>query len=70
MSEPVPVPSSQRILKVLVVDDNEEVSRIQLCDLAVVANLKARGVQPGDEVRVRLVSADPTRREVKFERVA
>ncbi|HAP74773.1 MAG TPA: RNB domain-containing ribonuclease [Acidimicrobiaceae bacterium] len=56
--------------RAVVVDDNEEVSRIQLCDLAVVANLKARGVQPGDEVRVRLVSADPTRREVKFERVA
>jgi len=27
MSEPVPVPSSQRILKVLVVDDNEDIAK-------------------------------------------
>lgn len=53
-----------------VIDDDEEASRIQLCDAAVVARLKARGVHPGDEVRVRLVTADPERRLVQFERVS
>jgi len=32
--------------------------------------VKARGVQPGDDVRVKLVEADPAKRLVRFERVA
>ena len=54
----------------VVVDDDDDVSRIQLCDVAVVARVKARGVQPGDDVRVKLVEADPAKRLVRFERVA
>ena len=56
--------------RAVVVDDDDEATRIQLCDVAVVAKTKARGVQPGDEVRVKLIEADPAQRLVRFERVA
>jgi exoribonuclease R len=54
----------------VVVDDDEEITRIQLTELAVVAKVKATGLHPGDECRVKLVSADPQQRTVHFERVA
>jgi hypothetical protein len=41
-----------------------------VCDPAVIARVAARRVDPGDEVRVRLVAADPANRSVTFERVA
>jgi exoribonuclease R len=53
-----------------VVEDDDEISKIQLADLAVVARVKAKGLTPGDECRVKLVSVDSARREVHFERVA
>ncbi len=52
-----------------VVDDDEEATRIQLREVAVVARIKARGVQPGDELMVKLLKADPGERLVQFERV-
>ncbi len=54
----------------VVVEDDDEISKIQLTDVAVLAKVTAKGLRPGDECRVRLVSADPVRREVLFERVA
>ncbi len=54
----------------LVVEDDDEVSKIQLADIAVVAKVKAKGLRPGDACRVKLVSVDTDRREVHFERVA
>ena len=54
----------------VVIDDDDEVSRIQLVDVAVVAKVKAKGLRPGDECRVKLVAADPRARTVQFERVA
>lgn len=56
--------------RAVVVEDDDEVSRIQLVELAVVAKVKAKHLHPGDECRVKLISADPERREVRFERVA
>ena len=53
----------------IVTDDDEDGARIQLRDLAVKARVKAHGVQPGDEVRVKLVAADPKERTIKFQRV-
>jgi exoribonuclease R len=53
----------------VVVDDDERSTRIQLRDVAVVASVQAHGVQPGDALRVKLVSADPVRRQVAFQRV-
>jgi exoribonuclease R len=54
----------------VVVEDDDEVSKIQLTEIGVVAKVKAKGLHPGDECRVKLVRADPERREVHFERVA
>lgn len=56
--------------RAVVVEDEGDLSRIQLVDVAVVAKLRAAKLQPGDECRVKLVRADPARREVEFTRVA
>ena len=45
-------------------------TRIQLCDLPVVARTTAHGVHPGDPITVRLDTADPARRLVGFSRIA
>jgi len=44
-------------------------ARIQLCDLPIVARSVAHGVVPGDRITVRLDSADPARRELRFARI-
>lgn len=58
-----------RVFPAVVTDLGEAGARIQLCDLPVVARAAAHGVVPGARVRVRLVSADPARRTLAFERV-
>ncbi len=54
----------------VVTDEDDRGARIQLLEPAVVARVDARRVDPGDEVRVRLVSVDTTLGRVEFERVA
>ncbi len=54
----------------VVTDLGEQGARIQLCDLPVVARTAAKGVTPGDRIRVRLEAADPARRSLKFARVS
>ncbi len=54
----------------VVTDDDERGARIQLCDVAVVSRIQVDGLHPGDNIRVKLVSADPAGRAVVFERVA
>lgn len=54
----------------VVTDLGETGARIQLCDLPVVARSVARRVRPGDRLVVRLESADPVRREVRFARIS
>jgi exoribonuclease R len=54
----------------VVTDEDDRGVRIQVCDPAIVARLDARRVDPGDEVRVRLVRVDVGDRRVEFERVA
>jgi len=54
----------------IVIDDDEDATKIQLREVAVVAKVKARSVRPGDEMRVKLVAADPTKRTVEFQRVS
>ncbi|MGB7654885.1 MAG: RNB domain-containing ribonuclease [Novosphingobium sp.] len=49
---------------------DESGTRIQLCDLPVVARTTAHGVKPGDRITVRLDAADPVRRLVGFSRMA
>ena len=52
----------------IVTDVDERGARMQLCDLPIVTRIAAHRVAPGDALRVRLASADPVRRFVKFER--
>lgn len=53
----------------VVTDLDERGARIQLCDRAVVARVDAHRVASGDDLRVKLVEADPIKRILRFERV-
>ncbi len=53
----------------VVTDEDDRGVRIQVCEPAVVARITARRVDPGDDVRVKLVAAEPTTRTIEFERV-
>ncbi len=54
----------------VVVDDDDDGTRIQLLEIAVVAKVKAHSVEPGDQLRVKLVATDVEKRTVQFERVS
>ncbi|MFM5947647.1 MAG: RNB domain-containing ribonuclease [Novosphingobium sp.] len=54
-----------------VVTDVDEIgARMQLCDVPVVARVAAHSVTPGEAITVKLVSADPVKRQVSFARIA
>lgn len=53
----------------VVLDEDDRGVTVQITDPPVIARCRARGVDPGDSVRVRLAAADPAAREVEFERV-
>ena len=53
----------------VVTDLDERGARIQLCERPVVSRVDAHRVASGDDLRVRLVEADPVKRIVRFERV-
>jgi len=59
-----------RIFPAIVTDVDERGTRIQLRDQPVVARVEAHGVAPGDKLGVRLISADPLQRSVRFERTS
>lgn len=50
----------------VVTDVDQRGARIQLCDPPVVARLRADGLKPGDELQVKLDTADPADRRVDF----
>ena len=58
-----------RTFDAVVTEVDERGARIQLCKLPVVARVAEKGASTGDEVEVRLVSADIERRELRFEAV-
>jgi exoribonuclease R len=60
----------RRTFSAVVTDVDDRGARIQLCDLPVVARIDAHNVAPGDDVRVRVVTADIPSRTLKLERVA
>lgn len=61
---------NQRTFAAVVTDVDQRGARIQFCDLPVVSRISTNGVQPGDDVRVRIVSVDVRGRTAKLERVA
>ena len=61
---------TQRTFTAVVTDVDDRGARIQLCDLPVVSRLSVHHVEPGDDVRVRVVSTDIPSRTAKLERVA
>ena len=54
----------------MVTDVDEIGVRIQLCDVPVVARVTAHSVTPGEKLTVRLVAADPVKRQISFARIA
>jgi exoribonuclease R len=61
---------TQRTFNAVVTDVDDRGARIQLCDLPVVSRINAHHVEPGDDVRVRIVSTDIAGRTATLERVA
>lgn len=57
------------IFRAVVTERDEKGARLQLAELPVVARVDTRSVASGEEVQVRLVTADPVRGELRFERV-
>lgn len=58
------------IFDAVVIDEGEWGVEVQIAEPAVLTRLDARRVDPGDDLRVRLVSVDVERFEVEFERVS
>lgn len=58
-----------RFFDAVVTERDDAGSRIQLVDLPVLARVDASGVATGDRIRVRLLSVDAERRQLRFERV-
>ena len=58
------------VFEAVVTDVDERGVRIQLRDLPVVTRVTAHRVEPGDEVRLRLIASDPERRALIFQRMA
>lgn len=57
------------VFRATVTERDEKGARLQLADLPIVARVDTHSVAGGDEVQVRLVSADPVKGELRFERV-
>lgn len=57
------------VFDAVVTDEDDRGARIQVCEPAIVARVTARRVDPGDDVRVKLIRSDPTTRSIEFERV-
>ncbi len=55
------------VFMAVITDVDERGVRIQLCDLPVVARVDSAG-EPGDAISVRLTSADPATRSIRFAR--
>jgi exoribonuclease R len=60
----------QRTFPAVVTDIDDRGTRIQFCEMPVVTRIDVHNVEPGDDVRVKVVSADIPTRTVKLERVA
>jgi exoribonuclease R len=61
---------TQRTFGAIVTDVDDRGARIQFCDLPVVSRVDVHNVEPGADLRVRIVSTDIPTRTVELERVA
>ena len=57
------------VFDAVVTDTDDRGARIQVCDPAIMARVVAHRIEPGDEIRVRLVRAEPATRSIEFDRV-
>jgi exoribonuclease R len=57
------------VFDAVVTDEDDRGARIQVIDPAIVARVVARRVDPGDDIQVKLITADPAERRIEFERV-
>jgi len=53
----------------VIVDEDQRGPVMQIADPAVLSRIRASHVTPGDDVRAKLISANPDERNVEFERV-
>ncbi len=60
----------QEIFDAVVIDESERGIDVQIAEPAVIARINARRVDPGDDLRVRLIGVDIEDRRVEFERVS
>jgi exoribonuclease R len=58
------------IFEAVVIDESDRGIEVQIVDPAILVRIAAKRVDPGDDVRVRLISADPERGTAEFERVS
>lgn len=54
----------------VVIDDDPDSTTVAIAEVAVIAKVHARGVRPGDELRVKVASVDLERRKVELQRVS
>ena len=54
----------------VVIDDDPDSTTVAIAEVAVIAKVQARGVRPGDEVRVKVAGVDLDRRTVELLRVS
>ncbi len=57
------------VFDAVVTDEDDRGARIQICDPAVVTRTVARRVDPGDDIRVKLIAVDVDERSIEVERV-
>lgn len=57
------------VFDAVVTDEDDRGARLQICEPAVVARTVARRVDPGDDIKVKLVDVEVTERRIEFERV-
>jgi exoribonuclease R len=59
-----------QMFEAMVIDEDEHMAEFQIAEPAVLGRVEARHVDPGHEIRIRLVDVDVESAEIRFERVA
>ena len=59
-----------QVLPAVVLDEGDWGVEFQIADPAVIGRVHAHRIDPGDEIRVRVINVDVVAGEVQYERVA